>query len=88
VVIERQISYFTDEDGLNGFLKHLGDNLWVRVFEVIRDGFNQETPREPVKIWNSIDEGFRSLICETTCFDPAKRITARQVLEHKWFEGV
>jgi hypothetical protein len=23
-----------------------------------------------------------------TCFDPAKRITARRVLEHRWFEGV
>ena len=26
VVLERQISYFADEDGLNGLLKHLGDS--------------------------------------------------------------
>ncbi|KAL3473947.1 hypothetical protein BJX99DRAFT_260793 [Aspergillus californicus] len=44
IMIERQISYFADEYGLNRFLKHLGDNPWARVFEVTRDGFNQETP--------------------------------------------
>ncbi|EEH16178.1 serine/threonine protein kinase [Paracoccidioides brasiliensis Pb03] len=37
IVIEHQISYFADEDALNGFLKYLGGNPWVRVFEVIRD---------------------------------------------------
>ncbi|KAJ5146209.1 kinase-like protein [Penicillium bovifimosum] len=47
IVIERQISYFADEDGLRSFLKHLGDNAWVRVFEVIRDGFNANFPRGP-----------------------------------------
>jgi hypothetical protein len=47
IVIERQISYFADKDGLNGFLKYLGDNHWVRVFEVIRDGFNKDNPRKP-----------------------------------------
>ncbi|KAL3440890.1 kinase-like domain-containing protein [Aspergillus insuetus] len=41
VVIELQISYFADEEGLNGFLKHLGDNPWFQVFEVTRDEFNQ-----------------------------------------------
>ncbi|RDW83584.1 uncharacterized protein DSM5745_03910 [Aspergillus mulundensis] len=89
VVLERQTSYFADEEGLNGFLKHLGDqNPWVRVFEVTRDGFNQETPREPFAFWNGVDEDFKDLICAMTRFDPAKRITARQALGHTWFEGV
>ncbi|KAB8265362.1 kinase-like protein [Aspergillus pseudonomiae] len=88
VVIGRQISYFADEDGLNGFLKHLGDNPWVRVFEVTRDGFNQETPREPFAFWNGVDGDFKSLICSMTRFNPGRRIMVRQALEHKWFEGV
>ncbi|KAE8150251.1 kinase-like protein [Aspergillus avenaceus] len=88
IVVERQISYFADEDGLNGFLKYLGDNPWVRVFEVTRDRFNQETPREPFAFWNGVDDEFKSLVCAMTNFDPGKRITARQALEHKWFEGV
>jgi hypothetical protein len=89
VVIERQVSYFADEDGLSGFLKHLGnDNLWARVFEVTRDGFNQETPREPFAFWNGVDGDFKGFVCAMTRFDPAKRITARQALDHKWFEAV
>ncbi|KKK22411.1 hypothetical protein ARAM_001430 [Aspergillus rambellii] len=69
VVIERQISCFADEHGLNGFLKHLGDNPWVRVFEVTRDGFNQETPREPFAFWNGIDDDFKSLALEHRWFE-------------------
>ncbi|KAI3085200.1 hypothetical protein CBS147339_1450 [Penicillium roqueforti] len=88
VVIERQISYFADEDGLNGFLKHLGDNPWVRVFEVTWDGLNQKTPRQPFVLWNGVDDDFKSLVCAMARFDPGERITARQALEHKWFEGV
>ncbi|KAB8221149.1 hypothetical protein BDV33DRAFT_171110 [Aspergillus novoparasiticus] len=83
VVIERHIFYFADEDGFNGFLEHLGDNPWVRVFEVTRDGFKQETPREPFASWNGVDDDFKSLVCAMARFDPGKRITARQALEHK-----
>jgi hypothetical protein len=70
------MSYFADKDGLNGLLKHLGDNPWVQVFEVTRDGFNQETPREPFKFWNGVDDDFKDLICAMIArFDPARRIT-------------
>ncbi|CRL24102.1 Serine/threonine-protein kinase, Ulk1/Ulk2 [Penicillium camemberti] len=88
VVIERQVSYFADEDGLNGFLKHLGDNPWIRVFEATRDGFNRGTLCEPFAFWNGVDDDFKSLVCAMTHFDPGKRITARQALGHKWLEGV
>lgn len=89
IVIERQISYFADADGITAFLKHLGDdNPWVQVFEIIRDGFNQENPRKPFYLWKGTDEDFKSLICGMTNFDPTKRITAREALTHKWFEGV
>ncbi|KAL2872746.1 putative calcium/calmodulin dependent protein kinase [Aspergillus lucknowensis] len=89
IIIERQISYFADEDGLNGFLKHLGDNNpWVRVFEVTRDGFNQENPCEPFALWNGVEDNFKSLVCAMTSFDPGRRITARQAMEYKWFDGV
>lgn len=89
IVIERQISYFADADGITAFLKLLGDdNLWVQVFEIIRDGFNKENPRRPFSLWKSADEDFKSLVCAMTNFDPAKRITAREALAHRWFEGV
>ncbi|KAL2369969.1 hypothetical protein RJZ57_005624 [Blastomyces gilchristii] len=88
IVIERQISYFADEDTLNGFLKYLGNNPWVRVFEVIRDGFNKDNPRRPFFLWKGVDNDFKSFIRATTNFDPEKRITAHEALAHKWFEGV
>ncbi|KEY76617.1 hypothetical protein 25D9 10 [Aspergillus fumigatus] len=47
IVIERQISYFADLPGLDGFFKYLGDNPCVRIFEVTRDGLNKENPRRP-----------------------------------------
>ncbi|KKA21774.1 hypothetical protein T310_4199 [Rasamsonia emersonii CBS 393.64] len=39
VLLERQISYFADTDGLDGFLEYLGDSPWREVIEVLRDGF-------------------------------------------------
>ncbi|GIK05575.1 hypothetical protein Aspvir_009688 [Aspergillus viridinutans] len=88
IVLERQISYFADEDGLTGLLRHLGDSPWVRVFEVIRDGFTKENPRKPFALWKGIDDDFKSLICAMTNFDPERRITAHEALAHKWFKGV
>lgn len=88
IVIERQISYFADEDGFNGFLKYLGDNAWVPIFKVTGDGFNKKNPRKPFALWKGIDDDFKNLICAMTNFDPERRITAHEALRHKWFEGV
>jgi serine/threonine protein kinase len=91
LVIERQISYFAEEDTLAAFLKHLGDNRWRIVFETLRDGFNKDNPRKPFALWKNyagIDANFKDLISGLTNFDPTKRITAHQALEHKWFKDV
>jgi hypothetical protein len=88
VILERQISYFADEGGLDGILKHLGDSPWRRVLEVLRDGFNQANPRKPVSLWKGIDEDFRDLITGLTKFDPAQRLTAKEALNHKWFGDI
>lgn len=88
VVIERQISYFADEDGISEFLKYLGDNPWVPVFEVIRDGFNKDNPRRPFSLWAGVDDDFKDFIRAMTHFDPEKRITAREALAHDWLAGV
>ncbi len=85
VVLERQISYFVDEDGLGGPLKHLGDSPWCEVLEVLRDGFNETNPRKPFSLWKDVDMDFKDLISGLTNFDPAKRLTAQEALAHKWF---
>jgi serine/threonine protein kinase len=91
IVIERQISYFAEEDTLAAFLEHIGDSRWRVVFETLRDGFNKKNPRKPFSLWKNyvgVDADFKDLISGSTNCDPAKRITARQALEHKWFEDV
>lgn len=85
VVLERQISYFADEDGLNVLLNHLGDSPWCEVLKVIRDGFNETNPRKPFSLWKNLDADFKDLIGGLTNFDPAKRLTAHEALAHSWF---
>ncbi|MCJ1280773.1 hypothetical protein MMC26_000090 [Xylographa opegraphella] len=89
-VLERQISYFADRESLDGLLRHLGDSPWCQVLETLRDGFNKENPREPFVLWNMqpLDSDFKDLIGGLTNFDPARRLTAREALEHKWFRDV
>ncbi len=85
VALERQISYFADEDGLSRLLKHLGDSPWCEVLEVIRDSFNKTNPRKPFSLWKNVDADFKDLIGGLTNFDPAKRLTAHDALTHRWF---
>ncbi|KAL3467054.1 kinase-like domain-containing protein [Aspergillus heterothallicus] len=87
--IEHQMSLFADKVGLRGFLDYLGRNHpMVPLIELAREGFNVDRPREPFSEWEGLDEDFKDLILKMTNFDPNKRITARQALDHKWFEGV
>ncbi|KAH9224723.1 kinase-like domain-containing protein [Leptodontidium sp. 2 PMI_412] len=88
VVLERQISYFADEEGLNGLLRHLGDSPWCQILETLRDGFNKTNPRKPVSLWKGIDKDFRDLVTGLTKFDPSKRLTAKEALQHPWFGDV
>nr|POE78460.1 hypothetical protein CFP56_60692 [Quercus suber] len=91
VVIERQISYFGDTDGLDGFLHYIGDKtFWHEAFRVTIDGFSEEQRPEPFRFWQGtgLDESFKSLIGGLTNFDPNRRLTAQQALDHEWFSDV
>ena len=89
-ILERQISYFADLESLNGLLRHLGDSPWCQVLKALRDGFNNENPREPFVRWNMqpLGSDLKDLIGGLTNFDPAKRLTAGEALSHKWFHDV
>ncbi|KAL2839534.1 kinase-like domain-containing protein [Aspergillus pseudodeflectus] len=88
-ILERQISYFADRKGLEGFMKYIGkEHPLSPMIELTWDGFHEGNPRKPFSKWENVHEDFRSLILAMTNFDPSKRITARQALEHKWFEDV
>lgn len=86
-VLERQISYFADAEGMAAFLHHLGDSPWREIFEVLRDGFGPENPRRPFCLWMGVDADFKDLVAGMTDFNPYKRWTAREALGHRWFES-
>lgn len=86
-VLERQISYFANEESLASFMKYLGDsNPWVNIFAVVRDGFNAENPRRSLTLWQGVCPELKHLLAGLTDFDPEKRLTAREALDHPWFK--
>lgn len=93
IVIERQISYFANKDGLHEVLHYIRQKSdWVQVFELVTAGFDKDKPREPVRHWRGMEleqkDVFKDLIVGLTNFDPGKRLTAQQALDHKWFRNV
>jgi serine/threonine protein kinase len=91
IVLDRQISYFADEEGLDGLLRYLGpESPWCEIFRTVFSGFGKDKPRTPVALWEDeeLDDDFKDLIIGLTNFDPTKRITASQALAHRWFQDV
>ncbi|KAH7359960.1 kinase-like domain-containing protein [Pyrenochaeta sp. MPI-SDFR-AT-0127] len=90
IVVERQMSLFGEWQSINEFIgDYLApDNPYGQIFLITRDGFGQGTPRNPFRLSKSFDDDFKDLVVKMTDFNPAKRITAREALKHKWFNGV
>ncbi|KIH87072.1 hypothetical protein SPBR_05198 [Sporothrix brasiliensis 5110] len=85
-ILRRHISFFGDEDGFKGLLKHIGEDsvFFDRLISVAGD-FDAERPRKPFAMWFYVDAELRDLVTRMTNLDPARRITAREALEHPWF---
>ena len=86
-VFFRQMSYFADEDGIQGLLEYLGEGNPMReVFEAIEEAC-YEVAKEPFATWQmpGLDDDFKDLITRLTKLDPRKRITAQEGLAHRWF---
>lgn len=85
-ILRRHLSYFSDRDGFNGFLQHIGEEnpFYERVIALAND-FPPGNRRQPFEIWEGIDPIFKDLIVKMTRLDPALRITARDALSHPWF---
>lgn len=85
-VLRRQISFFGEEDGLKGLLKWIGEkNPFFQRLIALAESFDAANPRKPFEKWYFVDAQFRDLVCRMTTLDPARRITAREALEHPWF---
>ncbi|WYZ37660.1 hypothetical protein EsH8_II_001166 [Colletotrichum jinshuiense] len=86
-ILRRHISYFGDENGFKGLLQHVGEDnqFFHRLIDLAAD-FDAGKPRKPFAMWNYVDVELRDLIAKMTNLDPARRITAREALEHPWFQ--
>lgn len=89
--LQRQVSYFGDQEGVEGLLKHIGDDdVNCQVLQMLGEDRHEENiPYKPFSEWADVtDVVFKDLIRGLTNLDPAKRITARQALDHPWFADV
>ncbi|KAJ9232761.1 hypothetical protein DTO169E5_7321 [Paecilomyces variotii] len=85
-ILRRHISYFADEDGLNGFLEHIGEeNPFYKRLIDLADSFGPGNPRQPFQRWSYVEPELRDLVGKMTNLDPTKRINAREALQHRWF---
>ncbi|KAI0128027.1 kinase-like domain-containing protein [Xylariales sp. AK1849] len=90
-ILEKQISHFAEWDDFDDFLDYLGrGHPWRQNFSKMAKSFGETNPRRPFNLWKSdvLDPDFKDLIRNMTHFDPRKRITAQQALEHPWFQEV
>ncbi|KAB8207509.1 kinase-like domain-containing protein [Aspergillus parasiticus] len=85
--LQRQVSYFVDQEGLSGLMKHIGDDgISCQVLQMLW-GERQENhiPYRLFSEWQDVsDPVFKDFILGLTSLDPHKRVTARQALDHPW----
>ncbi|KAF2084341.1 kinase-like protein [Saccharata proteae CBS 121410] len=91
-ILEHQVSYFGDNDGVQGLYNQLDvGNPWGEIWADICRGFAHETPRmvrKPLSLMKDIDVEFKDLLGKLTHLDPTKRISAKEALAHTWFADV
>ncbi|OAG38212.1 hypothetical protein AYO21_07545 [Fonsecaea monophora] len=101
--LQRQVSYFGTREGLKGLMTHVGDQEFnCQVLRWLWDDRAAEYhPYRPFSTWSELDlstnadtdtdidtAAFTDLVQRMMDLDPARRITARQALEHPWFKDI
>lgn len=89
VILENQISYFADAEGFQALLDSVDlRQYWYDVLTAVISSFNEDYPMKSLSHWTGMDQDFKNLLIGLTNFNPAKRLTAKEALEHKWFADV
>ncbi|KAH9885135.1 protein kinase-like domain-containing protein [Xylariomycetidae sp. FL2044] len=86
-IFRRHISFFADQEGIDGLMKLIGeeDPFYDRIIEVAGTFSTRDDGRTPFELRKDIDPVFQELVVKMTRLDPALRITAREALDHPWF---
>ncbi|KFZ20634.1 hypothetical protein V502_03116 [Pseudogymnoascus sp. VKM F-4520 (FW-2644)] len=90
IVVKRLLSHFGDGPGLIGLVEHLDDSVaaWRDLVLDVIPEFTTTDPRKPFSMCEEVDEEFRDVVTKMMSLDPARRITAKEALEHPWFQDV
>jgi serine/threonine protein kinase len=89
--LQRQVSYFGDQETVNGLLKHIADdNTNCQVLRMLwEDRSEAQIPYKPFsQWWDGGDTMFKDFIRSLTNLDPAKRASAHEALEHPWLSDL
>ncbi|KAH7363707.1 kinase-like domain-containing protein [Pyrenochaeta sp. MPI-SDFR-AT-0127] len=88
IVLERQMSYFSDLEGIRGLIRYLGDSPWAQLIAMVAADFNADNPRRPFMLWQNLDPTFKDLIVRMMNVGPTRRLTAKEALAHTWFADI
>ncbi|KAJ5578368.1 uncharacterized protein N7459_007332 [Penicillium hispanicum] len=91
IPLQRQVSYFGDQAGIDGLLRHIsGDHISCQVLRMLwEDREEDHIPYIPFSEWPDVcDVACKDLIWALTSLDPTRRITARQAVQHRWFVDI
>jgi serine/threonine protein kinase len=71
-------------------MKHVGDEeMNCKILGMLwEDRAADYIPYVPFSEWMDVDSTFKDLIRGLNNLDASQRLTARQALDHSWFEGV
>ncbi|KAL4802518.1 putative calcium/calmodulin dependent protein kinase [Aspergillus unguis] len=88
--LQRQVSYFGNEAGVSGLIKHVSDDeMSCQILSMLWEArSDEEIGYRPFETWPDVDPEFKDLIQGLTSLDPGLRISAQQALEHSWFGDV
>ncbi|KAF2207789.1 hypothetical protein CERZMDRAFT_114971 [Cercospora zeae-maydis SCOH1-5] len=86
--LQRQRSYFGDEEGYRGLRRHFEDNeQFCQLLDAIwEDRTASYIPYQHFPTWPEVEDGdFKDVVLGLMSLDPRGRITAREALRHPWF---
>jgi serine/threonine protein kinase len=88
--LQRQVSYFGYPDGLEGLMRHVGDEeINKQILSALwEERAEEHIPYKQFDEWpEAADDAFRELIKGSMSLDPRKRLTAAQILKLPWFSA-
>jgi serine/threonine protein kinase len=89
-VLELHLCYFAELEDAIGLIEYVEEDgsPWAQYFSMVANDFGKENPRRPFALWEGVEPVFKDLAGSMCKVDPRRRITAKEALNHEWFNEV